>query len=63
VIGRCSVRGTGAHSAAVALAIVFLMSVKPGPVGSLLAVGVALALGLALRGPGRRRNRVAAAAG
>ncbi|HYN88256.1 MAG TPA: hypothetical protein VER55_06990 [Ardenticatenaceae bacterium] len=33
---------------AIALGIVFLMSVKPGLAGSLLAIGVAVALGLAL---------------
>jgi len=43
---------------AIALGIVFLMTVKPGLGGSLLAIGIAIVLGLALSLPIARRERV-----
>lgn len=43
---------------AIALGIVFLMTVKPGLGGSLLAIGVAIVLGLALSLPMMRHERV-----
>ena len=43
---------------AIALGIVFLMTVKPGLGGSLLTIGVATLLGLALSMPMKRREQV-----
>jgi hypothetical protein len=43
---------------AIALGIVFLMTVKPGSGGSLLTIGIAIVLGLALSLPMMRRERV-----
>jgi hypothetical protein len=43
---------------AIALGIIFLMTVKPGLVGALLTMGVAVVLGLALAWPARRQVRL-----
>ncbi len=42
---------------AIAMGIVFLMTVKPDGVGSLLTIGIAVVAGLALSLPTRRRTR------
>jgi hypothetical protein len=49
--------------AALLVAVVFLMTVKPGPVGSLAALGTAVAAGLIVSRTGGRRAEVALESG